>query len=233
MDAPIACSPPTGDEISAAREPLSVVIPTLDVRINVNAGAGWYGYVKRMADIVVGAALLVVLLPLMAAVALLVAMDSPGPIIFRQERIGRNGRPFTLLKFRTMPLDCEIASGPGFARCDHPRPSRLGRLLRRHSPDELPQLLNVVRGDMSLVGPRPERPFFVAQFALEIPRYTDRHRVRPGMTGWAQVNGLRGDTSVSLRTQYDLDYVARSSPWLDLRILPRTVAVIIHDDHAY
>jgi lipopolysaccharide/colanic/teichoic acid biosynthesis glycosyltransferase len=183
---------------------------------------------------VVAACVLVVLAPVMAAVATLVQISSPGPILFRQRRIGRDGRPFDLLKFRTMRLSDErraqsfappdgIAPGgvEGEDRC-----TPAGRWLRALSLDELPQFINVLRGDMCIVGPRPERPEFVEQFTRDVRRYDDRHRVKSGITGWAQVHGLRGQTSIADRVELDNYYIQNWSIALDMRILLLTVLEI-------
>jgi lipopolysaccharide/colanic/teichoic acid biosynthesis glycosyltransferase len=153
-------------------------------------------------------------------------------VLFRQERVGLDGRPFQMLKFRTMRVDAE-ADGPRFAQEGDPRVTRLGALLRRTSLDELPQLLNVLKGDMSLVGPRPERPVFIDQFRRRIPRYQLRHMVKAGMTGWAQIHGLRGNTSIEKRVEYDLYYIEHWSLLLDLKILARTVAFGFLSRNAY
>ena len=170
----------------------------------------------------------------MAALALAVRLDSPGPILFRQRRVGLDGQEFDVLKFRTMRVGPpptangfrpEPGCAPGGVEGDDRRTS-LGRLLRRTSLDELPQLLNILRGEMSLVGPRPERPEFVAEFEREIPRYGDRLRVRCGLTGWAQVHGLRGQTSLEDRVEWDNFYIEHWSLWLDVKILVMTVAAL-------
>ncbi|HYT87231.1 MAG TPA: exopolysaccharide biosynthesis polyprenyl glycosylphosphotransferase, partial [Gemmataceae bacterium] len=165
---------------------------------------------------------LVLLAPLLLVIALLVKLTSPGPVFYRQERCGLNGRRFFMLKFRSMRADAEQA-GAGWTQKDDPRRTAVGAFLRRTSLDELPQLLNVLVGDMSLVGPRPERPVFIQQFSKTIPNYMARHRVKAGITGWAQVHGWRGDTSLRKRLQYDLYYITHWTPWLDLRILWMTV----------
>ncbi len=183
---------------------------------------GWRLALKRGMDIVVSAVGLVVLSPFMLLIALLIKLDSPGPVFYSQERMGLDARPFRMLKFRSMRQDAE-ASGPGWTRPDDPRRTRLGAFMRRFNIDELPQLINVLMGDMSLVGPRPERPVYVEQFRQQIPRYMDRHREKAGMTGWAQINGLRGDTSIAERTKYDLWYIENWSLALDIKILIRTV----------
>lgn len=179
--------------------------------------------IKRAVDIVISATILVVFSPLMLLLALLVKVTSPGPVFYVQERVGQDGRAFQLLKFRSMPVDAEATSGPVFAVRDDPRPTRFGRFIRRYSLDELPQFINVLLGDMSVVGPRPERPFFVEQFSQLIPAYMARHHEKSGVTGWAQVNGLRGDTSIEERTRYDLYYVENWSLLFDFKIMIKTL----------
>jgi Undecaprenyl-phosphate glucose phosphotransferase len=179
--------------------------------------------VKRAMDIVLSLLALVVLAPLLLLIALLVKLTSPGPVLYRQERCGLNGKPFQMLKFRSLRVDAEKDTGPVWARKDDPRRTWLGSILRKTSLDELPQLVNVLKGDMSLVGPRPERPEFVRQFSKTIPNYMARHCVKAGLTGWAQVHGWRGNTSLRKRIQYDLYYITHWTPLLDLRILWMTV----------
>lgn len=183
--------------------------------------------VKRLCDLAGAALLLAVLSPLLALLALLVRLTSPGPVLFRQERVTEGGRTFGMLKFRSMVDQAERQTGAVWARHGDPRVTPLGRLLRRTSLDELPQLWNVLRGEMSLIGPRPERPVFVEQFAAEVPRYRDRHRMKTGLSGWAQVTGERGgDSDIFQRTRYDLFYVDNWSLWLDLQILVKTVVEV-------
>jgi exopolysaccharide biosynthesis polyprenyl glycosylphosphotransferase len=194
----------------------------------------WRFAVKHALDKVIAAAALVALAPVFAAAALAVRLSSPGPIFFRQRRVGRDGQEFELLKFRTMRVAAEeescfelpagLAPG-GIEGVD--RRTRVGRFLRDSSIDELPQLINVLRGEMSLVGPRPERPEYVQRFCAEIHRYGDRHRVKSGITGWAQVNGLRGRTSIADRAEWDNYYVRNWSLRLDLRIIALTVAEVL------
>jgi len=183
---------------------------------------GWKLSLKRAIDLVGSAIGLVLLSPLMFLIAILIKLDSPGPALYTQERMGLDGKRFYLFKFRTMRADAE-AHGPGWTRPDDPRRTRLGAFLRRTNLDELPQLINVLLGDMSLVGPRPERPIYVEEFRKRIPRYMERHREKAGITGWAQVNGLRGDTSIEERTKYDLWYIENWSVWLDIKIILMTI----------
>jgi exopolysaccharide biosynthesis polyprenyl glycosylphosphotransferase len=193
---------------------------------------GWKLTLKRGVDLVGSAAGLVVLSPFLVVMAVLIKLDSPGPVLYAQERMGLDAKPFWCLKFRSMRADAE-KDGPGWTTENDPRVTRLGTFIRRFSVDELPQLINVFLGEMSLVGPRPERPVYVEQFRRSIPRYMDRHREKAGMTGWAQVNGLRGDTSIAERTKYDLWYIENWSLWLDFRIMLRTFGNLFGDRHAY
>lgn len=188
---------------------------------------------KRGVDVVASLAGLVLSAPLLLLIALSVKISSRGPVLYRQERLGRDHRRFHMLKFRTMHVDAEGSSGPIWTVKDDPRRTPIGGFLRRFSLDELPQLINVLRGDMSLVGPRPEREHFAEQFHASVPRYLERHRVRSGLTGWAQVHGLRGNTPIELRTLYDLHYVENWSLGLDLRIMLRTVFHVLRGDNAY
>lgn len=190
--------------------------------------------IKRAMDVVISSIMLVLLAPLLLLVAVLVKLSSPGPVFYTQERVGQDGRAFHVLKFRTMRSDAESDSGPIFAVADDPRRTRLGGFLRRYSVDELPQFINVVLGEMSIVGPRPERPYFVEQFSQLIPAYMARHNEKSGITGWAQVNGLRGQTSIDERTRYDLYYVENWSILFDLKIMLRTLVHIFRrDNNAY
>lgn len=186
---------------------------------------------KRALDLLLASvALLLLALPL-AVIAALIKMTSRGPALYRQRRIGRDGRPFTMLKFRSMHIDAERDSGPVWAQHDDPRATRVGKHLRRLNLDELPQLWNIVRGDMSIVGPRPERPHFVARFASSVPRYALRHSAVPGLTGWAQVHGWRGNTSLEQRIAHDLHYIENWSLLFDVKIICLTVrASVFHDD---
>lgn len=194
---------------------------------------GWNLAIKRAMDLVLSALGIVLLSPLMMAIALAIKLTSPGPVFFTQERVGLDGRPFQLLKFRSMRPDAERETGPVWAGPTDQRRTRIGAIIRRLSLDELPQLVNVLLGEMSLVGPRPERPYFVEQFSRVIPRYADRHREKAGMTGWAQVNGLRGQTSIEERTRYDLFYVENWSITFDIKILLKTIATVFRDRNAY
>ncbi len=204
------------------------------MRVRDVALRGWMRVLKRALDVSVSWAALVLLSPFLLLMAFLVKLTSPhGPILHVQERVGLDGRPFYMLKFRSMRPDAEAESGPVWAVPNDPRRTRLGAFIRRFSLDEFPQLVNVLLGEMSLVGPRPERPEFVAQFAGLVPRYAERHMEKAGMTGWAQVNGLRGQTSVLERTEYDLFYIETWSLAFDIKILLKTLAAVIRDRNAY
>jgi len=194
---------------------------------------GWNLVLKRAMDIAVGAPALLATAPLMVGIAAAIRLTSRGPVLLRQERMGLDGRAFTMLKFRTMRADAEVESGPVWARADDPRRTALGAWLRRRSLDELPQLVNVLRGEMSLVGPRPERPVFVEGFRRKLPGYMLRHKVKAGMTGWAQINGWRGDTSLEKRLEYDLYYIERWSLLFDVKILLQTLWRGFSNTNAY
>jgi Undecaprenyl-phosphate glucose phosphotransferase len=194
---------------------------------------GWNRVAKRAMDLVLGTAALLAAAPLLGAIALALKATSPGPVLYRQERMGLDGHRFRMLKFRTMRVDAEAGSGPVWATPDDPRRTTLGAVLRRWSLDELPQLVNVLRGDMSLVGPRPERPSFVEEFRRRVPGYMLRHKVKAGITGWAQVNGWRGNTSIEKRIEYDLYYIERWSLGLDVKILLMTFWYGFRNRNAY
>jgi Undecaprenyl-phosphate glucose phosphotransferase len=194
---------------------------------------GWNAVIKRTFDLLFATLGLIVLSPLLLAIAIWVRLDSPGPILYGQERVGVNGRRFRMYKFRTMRVDAEAEGEAGWTTADDPRRTRGGGTLRRLSLDELPQLWNVLLGHMSLVGPRPERPVYVDRFRASIPRYMLRHHVKAGMTGWAQVNGLRGDTPLERRIEYDLYYIEHWSLAFDLRIIALTFVRVFRDASAY
>ena len=194
---------------------------------------GWNQVLKRGFDLVLGGLALVLAVPVMALMAVGIRLTSPGPVLYRQERMGLDGQRFRMLKFRTMPVDAEARTGPVWAKPEDPRRTRLGAFLRRFSLDELAQLFNVLRGEMSLVGPRPERPVFVEEFRRRIPGYMLRHKVKAGITGWAQVNGWRGNTSLERRIEYDLDYMERWSLGFDLKILWLTLLRVLRGQNAY
>ncbi|MFL5330936.1 MAG: undecaprenyl-phosphate glucose phosphotransferase [Gemmataceae bacterium] len=216
---------------------LSLNSGTLDglpvIGLRESAHFGLNVVVKRAFDVSLTTIGLILISPLLAAIAMLVKISSPGPIFYRQQRCGLNGETFWMLKFRTMPVDAEKSTGPVWATKNDPRRTRIGSFLRQTSLDELPQLFNVLKGDMSLVGPRPERPHFIGQFRKTIPNYMARHRVKAGITGWAQVHGWRGNTSLRKRVQYDLYYITHWNPWMDIRILWMTFFRGIVHKNAY
>ena len=195
---------------------------------------GWNLAIKRTMDLVVSAAFMVLFSPVMLFIGLLIRATSPKDLVFYiQERVGLDERPFPVIKFRSMKVGAEERTGPVWAVKDDPRRTKLGTFLRRFSLDETPQFINVLLGQMSVVGPRPERPVFVEQFSRSVPHYLERHREKAGLTGWAQINRLRGNVSVEERTAYDLWYVENWTPWLDLKIMLRTVIAIFRDKNAY
>lgn len=188
---------------------------------------------KRVIDVIGSLTLLILLTPVFILIGLLVKFSSPGPIFYRQERMGLDGHKFKCIKFRSMPTNAEDKSGAIWATLNDGRATTVGKVLRRTSLDELPQLFNVLKGDMSLVGPRPERPIFVNEFRHKVPRYMLRHKVKAGITGWAQVNGWRGSTSIEKRIECDLYYIQNWSMWLDLKILLLTIEEVISGKDAY
>jgi exopolysaccharide biosynthesis polyprenyl glycosylphosphotransferase len=193
---------------------------------------GWRLTAKRIVDVVLSAIVLVLISPVLMLIALAVKLDSRGPALYWQERMGLDARPFPCFKFRSMCDGAEAETGPVWAVRDDPRRTRVGAMLRRYSLDELPNFINVFLGHMSLVGPRPERPMFVSRFRQQIPRYMERHQLKAGITGWAQVNGLRGDTSIWDRTKYDLYYIEHWSLWLDFKIMILTLMRFLRDPTA-
>jgi exopolysaccharide biosynthesis polyprenyl glycosylphosphotransferase len=225
---------PTSLEMIASQvEPDQLAgIPLLRIRPALDVTPSQIRY-KRLFDIALCALGLVVLSPVMAVIAALIKATSHGPVLIQQERVGLNGRFFEMLKFRSMRVDAERTTGPVWTAAQDARRTIIGRLLRRFSLDELPQLWNVIKGDMSLVGPRPERPVFVDEFGDRLPTYRDRHRVRPGLTGWAQVNDLRGMTSVESRLVYDLFYIERWSLTFDMKIVLTTAFRLFTSKNAY
>jgi Undecaprenyl-phosphate glucose phosphotransferase len=194
---------------------------------------GWNAVAKRAFDVAFSAVLLAALAPLLLLLGLAVRFTSRGPALFRQERMGLDGQRFGMLKFRTMKVGAEEESGPVWAQAGDARRTAIGAFLRRFSLDELPQFVNVLRGEMSVVGPRPERPVFVERFRQTVPGYMLRHKVKSGLTGWAQIHGLRGNTSLERRIEYDLQYIERWSFWLDLKIIALTVVRVLFDRNAY
>jgi Undecaprenyl-phosphate glucose phosphotransferase len=199
-------------------------LPLVSVK-NAALDNPWNRTLKRSLDVVISTVLLLVAAPLMMLIAAAIRIESRGPVFFLQERVGMDVQPFWMIKFRTMRVDAEALGT--WTTPNDPRVTRVGRLLRSSSLDELPQLINVLIGEMSLVGPRPEQPRWAEQFSLEIPRYMRRHKEKAGLTGWAQVNGLRGDTSIEDRTRYDLYYIENWSLLLDIKIILRTIANLL------
>jgi len=194
---------------------------------------GWNRVSKRIFDLVFGTLVLIMSSPVLLGISMLIKMTSKGPILYRQERVGMDGHSFQMLKFRTMRVDAEKETGPVWAQENDPRRTRIGTFLRKTSSDELPQLFNVIKGEMSLVGPRPERPVFVEKFRSSIPSYILRHKIKAGMTGWAQINGCRGNTSIEKRIEHDLYYIEHWSIALDLRILFMTLWTGFFNKSAY
>ncbi|WWR15317.1 undecaprenyl-phosphate glucose phosphotransferase [Lachnospiraceae bacterium JLR.KK008] len=207
-------------------------LPVINIRyVPLTNTLNWI--LKRTVDVVGSAVGLVLVSPIMLLTALAVKLSSPGPIIFKQERIGLHNKPFQMYKFRTMAIQKESAEKKAWTVKNDPRVTKVGKFLRMTSLDEFPQLYNILRGDMSLVGPRPERPLFVEKFKEEIPRYMIKHQVRPGLTGWAQINGYRGDTSIRRRIDYDIFYIENWTMGLDIKILFLTIFKGFINKNAY
>ncbi len=206
-------------------------IPTLDVSVSPLHGVN--RYVKELEDRLTAFILLALISPLMLLIAIGVKLSSRGPVFYRQERVGWNNRRFVMLKFRSMPVNAEAKTGPVWAKPGENRATPFGAFLRKTSLDELPQLINVLKGDMSLVGPRPERPDFVEVFKDQVPNYMKKHMVKAGITGWAQVNGWRGDTDLNQRIEHDLYYIQHWSVWFDLEIALRTLVYGFISKNAY
>ncbi|MGI6227947.1 MAG: undecaprenyl-phosphate glucose phosphotransferase, partial [Peptococcales bacterium] len=189
--------------------------------------------IKRTFDFFVSLICIILLSPIMLVVAILIKLTSPGPIIFKQERVGLNRKNFMMYKFRSMKVQTDEESDTQWTTENDPRKTKIGTFIRKTSIDELPQLFNVLKGDMSLIGPRPERPYFVEQFKEKIPKYMVKHQVRPGITGWAQVNGWRGDTSIEERIKCDIYYIENWSLALDIKIIALTVIKGFVNKNAY
>lgn len=207
-------------------------LPVINIR-HVPLSNTFHMMVKRCMDIVGSLVCILLFSPIMLLTALLIHLTSPGPLIFTQERVGLHNKPFRMYKFRSMEVQSKQEEKKGWTTRNDPRVTRIGKIIRRTSIDELPQLFNVLKGDMSLVGPRPERPQFVEKFREEIPRYMVKHQVRPGMTGWAQVNGYRGNTSIKKRIEYDLYYIENWTVGLDIKILIQTAFKGFINKNAY
>lgn len=207
-------------------------LPVINIRY-VPLSNTFNALIKRLTDIIGSIVCIIIFSPIMLTSAVLVKMTSKGPLIFKQERVGLHNKPFQMYKFRTMYVQTEEEEKKGWTQKNDPRVTSVGRFLRKTSLDEFPQLFNVLKGDMSLVGPRPERPQYVEKFREEIPRYMIKHQVRPGMTGWAQVNGYRGDTSIRKRIEHDLYYIENWTLGLDIKILFLTVFKGFINKNAY
>jgi len=195
--------------------------PVIDLSSSPMQGSNIF--IKRLEDITISILILLLISPLFLIICVLIKIFSPGPIFYKQERIGWNNEVFNIIKFRTLPINAEHQSGPVWAQKGEQRATPIGNILRKSSLDELPQFFNVIKGNMSIVGPRPERPHFVEQFKDEIPGYMKKHMVKAGITGWAQVNGWRGNTDLHKRIEYDLYYIENWSLWLDIKIIVLTV----------
>ena len=207
-------------------------LPVINIRyVPLSNTLNWIA--KRIVDIVTALVGLVVSFPVMLCAAIAVGCTSRGPIIFKQERIGLHNKPFKMYKFRTMEVQKPSKEAQGWTTKDDPRVTKVGKFLRRTSIDELPQLFNILKGDMSVVGPRPERPQFVEKFKEEIPRYMVKHQVRPGLTGWAQINGYRGDTSIKRRIEYDIFYIENWTMSFDIKIMFLTIFKGFINKNAY
>lgn len=207
-------------------------LPVINIR-HVPLSTGFNKSVKRMVDLIGASMALVIFSPIMLITALLIKLTSPGPVIFSQERVGRQNKTFKMYKFRSMAVQKPKEEEKAWTKKDDPRVTGIGKVIRKTSIDELPQIFNVLKGDMSLIGPRPERPYYVEKFKEEIPRYMIKHQVRPGMTGWAQVNGFRGDTSIRGRIDCDLYYIENWTLGLDIKILFLTIFKGFVNKNAY
>ncbi|MDO5825743.1 MAG: undecaprenyl-phosphate glucose phosphotransferase [Methanosphaera sp.] len=207
-------------------------IPLISVR-NLPLDITSNNLIKRAFDIIFVIVVSIIISPLLIIVALAVKFTSPGPIIYKQERVGKNGRIFDIYKFRSMTIENEYIDDQKWTQKDDPRVTNFGKFIRKTSIDELPQFYNILKGDMSLIGPRPERPYFVRKFRESVPKYMIKHHVRPGMAGWAQINGYRGNTSIVKRIEYDIFYVENWSIWLDIKIFFKTIPMLLFDQNAY
>ena len=207
-------------------------LPVINIRyVPLTNTINWVA--KRTVDIIGSTLGIILSSPIMIAAAIAVKCSGDGPVIFKQERVGLHNKTFKMYKFRTMEMQKPSAEQKGWTVKDDPRVTKAGKILRKTSLDELPQLFNILMGEMSLVGPRPERPQFVDKFKEEIPRYMIKHQVRPGLTGWAQVNGYRGDTSIRKRIEYDLYYIENWSMAFDIRIMFLTIFKGFINKNAY
>jgi len=196
-------------------------IPIINIRY-VPLDDDFNKFLKYLSDYIISIIAIIITSPIMIITAIAIKLTSPGPIIFKQERMGYNGKTFMMYKFRSMKVQDPNEEKSEWTTPDDPRKTRVGEIIRKTSIDELPQFFNVLKGDMSVVGPRPERPFFVEQFKETIPKYMVKHQVKPGLTGWAQIHGCRGDTSIKKRIEYDIEYVENWHMGLDLAIMIKT-----------
>jgi putative colanic acid biosynthesis UDP-glucose lipid carrier transferase len=206
-------------------------LPVINLTESPMAGANQM--TKAIEDYLLASLIVLAISPLLLALAIGVKLSSPGPVLYRQKRVTWNGAEFAILKFRSMPVDAEAATGPTWAKPEEDRATPFGRFLRRWSLDELPQFFNVLKGEMSIVGPRPERPEFIERFRDQIPGYMQKHLVKAGITGWAQVNDLRGNSDLGKRIEYDLFYIENWSLWFDLRIILMTIGQVVKSRNAY
>lgn len=207
-------------------------IPLLNVR-TINLDDPFNKFVKRIFDIFVSVTAILLTLPVMICIAVGIKLTSKGPVFFHQERIGLNNRPFRMMKFRTMRVHDKVMAETTWTTANDPRKTKFGSFLRKTSLDELPQFFNVLVGNMSVIGPRPERPHFVGQFKKQIPKYMVKHQVKPGITGWAQVNGWRGDTSIAKRIEYDIYYIENWDLLFDIKIIFLTIFKGLFGKNAY
>ena len=207
-------------------------LPVINIRY-VPLSNTFNAIVKRAFDILCSSVGLIILSPLLLVICIIIKATSKGPLIFKQERVGFRNETFMMYKFRSMKVQDEAEEKKAWTVKDDPRVTKVGKFIRKTSLDELPQLVKILKGDMSIVGPRPERPFFVEKFKEEIPRYMIKHQVRPGLTGWAQVNGLRGDTSIKKRIEYDLYYIENWTFWFDIKIMFLTIFKGFVNKNAY
>ncbi len=207
-------------------------IPIIDIR-NFPLDSSFKNAVKRISDLIFAVAGIIILSPVLLLTAVMVKLSSPGPVIFKQERIGFNRKKFVMYKFRSMKIHNDKEEKYRWTVKDDPRTTRFGSFIRRTSIDELPQLFNILKGDMSLIGPRPERPYFVKKFREEVPEYMIKHHVRPGMSGWAQVHGWRGNTSIKKRIEFDIYYVENWTLLLDMKIFAMTLVKGFVNKNAY
>lgn len=205
-------------------------IPLINTRY-IPLDVPFYSFLKRLADIILSGIILILFSPVMLITGILVKLTSPGPMIYKQIRVGMARKEFVIYKFRSMRQDIPEVGETGWTTEDDPRKTKFGTFIRKTSLDELPQFFNVLKGDMSVVGPRPERPYFVQQFKDEIPKYMIKHHVRPGITGLAQVSGWRGDTSIAGRIECDIEYIEKWTPWLDIKIFFRTFKAVFESGY--